>query len=555
MRIGGTESLGGLFGGRMSLAPVRAITPTDHGESSNRQAMLDYDRAVLDLRGSVEGLGESSGVRSEGQGSLREALSIDSSKALGLDVTETFTRAESTEEVVGAISKYGTVEAEGPGFNGASTVSVSLSGDYDGSLGDAELTLQVEKSGVLGKGSTRLSVLDSEGTEIASTSLRNGYEPGTEVELMAGVTVALGEGQTEKGDSMGFRLTAASGEPSKVGGEAELGGSLGVTDGSLMVEGTEIRVNADDTVNDLLSRINEQADGVEASFNSTTGHFVLQRTQGGPLSLDYGSDTSGFLEAAHLDDAPIRRGADGETRQALSKVEAFRDVRSGTLDINGHKVEIDVDEDSLFDVLDRIEAADPSVTASYSTLTDRVTLGSTGASFVLGEDSTGFLSAIAIEDGEYETEQVEERRATQVIDRDALKRSLMELGETLSSMFAFEMSGLAGARADAARELLRVAIEGSLKDAGLELDENRVRTDYGLKLDLDRATQGVARFDSGQLEQALRKDPTAVLELLGGRKGGQRGLLDRLGAAADSLTRGLGGSGGGESGLAIDVDA
>jgi flagellar hook-associated protein 2 len=75
-----------------------------------------------------------------------------------------------------------------------------------------------------------------------------------------------------------------------------------ITAGSFTINGVQIKVSADQNVDDVLTSINDSGAGVTASYNSTTGQIELVSTTPGALSIVLGSssDTSNFLSAVGL---------------------------------------------------------------------------------------------------------------------------------------------------------------------------------------------------------------------------------------------------------------
>ena len=84
--------------------------------------------------------------------------------------------------------------------------------------------------------------------------------------------------------------------------------------------------------------------------------------------------------------------------ELLSDVDQFASVQSGTINVNSVAISIDVNTDSLTDVLERITASGAGVTASFDSTTQRVSLRSdnSDSQLILDSGSTNFSSALEI---------------------------------------------------------------------------------------------------------------------------------------------------------------
>lgn len=187
-----------------------------------------------------------------------------------------------------------------------------------------------------------------------------------------------------------------------------------VTAGTFSVNGVSISVDpAVDTLNDVIARINASGAGVTASLVTVDGRTRLQLqadTPGGPIQLGSGADTSNFLSATSLLAAP-RSGDTVTGTRSLGAVALSRPlndaslatpvVTAGTLTINGVDIAYDPATDSLSTLLNRINASNAGVTATYDSVADRVLLTSkTTGSQVIGLSDTGdLLTALNIDPG------------------------------------------------------------------------------------------------------------------------------------------------------------
>ena len=181
-----------------------------------------------------------------------------------------------------------------------------------------------------------------------------------------------------------------------------------VTDGSFQINGVEIAVQADDSINTVLDRISQSDAGVTATFDAATEKVLLtQKTVGSAQDIVLGNDTSGFLAAVKLENAVATPGKDPETEMPLAEVARFSSMQSGSMRVNGITVAIDVETDSLNDVLDRIANSGADVFAAFDAASGRVSLRSEDLNrqLVLDSGTTNFFPALGISDGTYNSEK------------------------------------------------------------------------------------------------------------------------------------------------------
>lgn len=194
--------------------------------------------------------------------------------------------------------------------------------------------------------------------------------------------------------------------------------------GSITING--VTVNYDVTtqsIDTIFANINAavQAATGDASFNIgfKAGTDTVQITDANhPISLGSSSDQGNLLQVLRLDQAQVVNGASsgsvtatagvGGINQALgfnstnasgtTDANYVTPVTSGFFTINGVQITVDNTTDNLYSVIQRINASNAGVTASYNSATGQITLASksTGAqSIVMGSssDTSNFLSA------------------------------------------------------------------------------------------------------------------------------------------------------------------
>ncbi|MEJ2475830.1 MAG: flagellin hook IN motif-containing protein, partial [Desulfobacterales bacterium] len=336
--------------------------------------------------------------------------------------------------------------------------------------------------------------------------------------------------------------------------DPNLQSGLDVTSGSFEINGTTIDVAADDTINSVLDKINDSDAGVTATFDAATETVLLtQDTPGSTPDIVLANDTSGFVAAVKLDSAVAVPGEDGTVTEdpatPLAEVESLSAVQSGSISVNGVSIDIDVNTDSLNDILDRITASAADVTASYDSNSKRVTLSANNSDtqLILDSGSTNFFPEVEITDGTYEP--VNESIDVQTGGVDAVKSSdlTLEYAETYTTELAnaagsdeqIAETGVTSADAKMLGELVNIIADSmnalfdgseitSSSGTGTEALQNDVRnavaswfdsegsqfnTDFGIGFDFEKTEGKVFKFsqaERGQFEAALASPQSAA---------------------------------------------
>jgi hypothetical protein len=380
------------FGYIDTIKRQRAVTPSFNGlpVSNQRDQMDDTTREVLRLRKAMEAVKQ---LIPEPVGTTEIEVSVPASatSASNLDLSSsvpgTPTTLESTEEVNASTTAY---SADAPEWTGSSTAQATISGEYDGSNGTDTLTFEVSRGGTHGSHNLNIKVYDSNNVEIDNINILKKEAVDTQYTLSNGLVLTLGEGDLSKNDS--FTLEVYDNVEHAVDPDNPFNGTgaddpnlqsgLDVTSGSFEINGTTIAVQADDTLNSVLDKINQSDAGVTATFDAATEKVLpAQDTPGSTPDIVLSNDTSGFLAAAKLEGAVAIPGEDGvvteDPSKPLAEVGLFSGVQSGSISVNGTSIGIDVGTDSLTDILDRITASTADVSASFDSASQRVSLSST----------------------------------------------------------------------------------------------------------------------------------------------------------------------------------
>ena len=440
----------------------RSVTDSFKGlpVSNQREQMDDTTRNVLRMRKAMEAVRQL--MPPSGSTQIQVEIPAGATSASGLDLsssgTATPTTLQSTEEVNASTTAYST---DPPEWTGASTAQPTIGGEYDGSSGSDTLTFKVKKGGTAGSDLIQIEVYDSSKNQIDTLNFKKQDGIDTPLALSNGLTVSFSDGDFVKNDTFSLEVydnvenTVNPDNPFNGTGSEDpnLQADLEVTGGSFEINGTTINVAADDTINSVIDKINQSDAGVTATFDAETETVLLtQNTPGSTPDIVLANDTSGFVAAVKLDGAVAVPGEDGTVTEdpatPLAEVDAFSTVQSGSISVNGTSIDIDVNTDSLNDILDRITASEAGVTASYDSNTKRVSLTSNDSEsqLIVDSGSTNFFSAVEISDGTYEP--VNETVEVQTGGVDAVKSS--DLTVEYAETYVTELAAAAGEDEDIA---------------------------------------------------------------------------------------------------------
>lgn len=177
----------------------------------------------------------------------------------------------------------------------------------------------------------------------------------------------------------------------------EVGQTVGA--GSFKVNGTQVDVFANDTINTVLARIGSTVSGVTANYSGD--RVTLTAAQNSDPQITLSDDTSGFLAAVKLAGATATTGVVRDDRQTFATSSKLGAVQSGTFEINGKSISVDRSVDTLESVIAKINTADAGVRVGYEAGRDRLYFSPTtpGAKVFIGNDTSGFLAATKIEAG------------------------------------------------------------------------------------------------------------------------------------------------------------
>lgn len=241
----------------------------------------------------------------------------------------------------------------------------------------------------------------------ASVSVTSGTPVGS---YAFNVTQLAASASQRGGSNMGAALSATDDVSGVILGEAGFG--TAVTGGTFTVNGKQITIDAGDSLQGVFDEISAATGNtVIASYNATEDKLTL--TSAGEVVLGSATDTSNFLQAAKLQNngsgtvassaalGAVRTGviaANSNLATALTDGGAG----AGEFKINGVSIAFDTSEDSIQNILDRINESGAGVSATYDSVNDRFTLTNktTGDVGIALEDVSGnFLAATGLSGG------------------------------------------------------------------------------------------------------------------------------------------------------------
>jgi flagellar hook-associated protein 2 len=208
-------------------------------------------------------------------------------------------------------------------------------------------------------------------------------------------TLTGGEINPAAGQDLDPNANAVSGNPN-----FEDGGNLSA--GSFEINNATIMVTSSDTVNTILTKINNSSADVTASYDEGNDKIVIEHNKAGnAYSIELGSDSTGFFEKLKLSGDPgvvSQEGVDADLYRPLGETALGAVVGDGYFTVNDRTFWVDADSNSLNDVILRINNSSAGVSIFYDVESDKVTLTSKneGEDIVLENDTSGFLDAIEV---------------------------------------------------------------------------------------------------------------------------------------------------------------
>ncbi len=434
-----------------------------------------------------------------------------------------------------------------PAWDGLfSDAQVTLDGTYDGSNGTGTFNFVVDKEGTHGTDDLKIKVYDPDGVFLENIDIKKEDAIDTQYTLSNGIILTLGNGDLLKGDTFTLTFNETIGsvvDPTKPfngtgDNNPNLEAGFTVTDGSFDINGETINVSASDSINDVLDKINQSAAGVTATFDAVNEEVLLtQNTAGSVPTITMDSDTSGFIAAMKLDTALVVPGIDIDPDVPLAQIERFSSVQSGTFYINETAISLDVNADSLNDLIDRINSAEAGVTASLFQSPDLFSIVSNDINAELSLDSggTGIFEALAITPASYEAtarigmEGAAGRKTMTKVRAEMIADKIKDAASSFNALFSNRKN------INSELENLLQTYRDKLLTAVSEAFDSKssvLKTKFGISFDFNSEFNNIFDFsalDKHDLVRTLTTDGNPVNELFFGRKNkDDDGLLEKL---------------------------
>ncbi len=436
-----------------------------------------------------------------------------------------------------------------PVWNGVgSSAEITLGGVYDGSDGSGTFRFEVRRGGVHGDDDLQVRVKRPDGGTLQTLDIDKNDPLDQTYTLDNGMTFRFGPGELIKDDVFTAEVFDSVGSVVDPGNPFDGTGNddpqfdpgLGVNAGSFDVNGVTITVAADDTLDAVLARITASSAGVSAAFDVASERVVLtQKTAGSAPSIVLANDTSDFLDAVKLSAATPVPGQDGgdPVHEPIAGVPALAGIGNGSFAVNGVAIAIDINVDSLADVIDRINQSSARVTATLDPASLRLSFVSNDreASLVLSDPTTGFLAATKIAPGTYDA--VGARNASPAFARpDEVAARLRELPRHLLPLLRNTLVGLDSEEADELRGVLRGAVEETFTGYFGPSPIPILRSGFGLSFDFSRGDGPTIEYERNKIRRALRSETEELQAFLfRDEVDTGRGLIPSLLSAVESL--------------------
>lgn len=186
-----------------------------------------------------------------------------------------------------------------------------------------------------------------------------------------------------------------------------------VNAGTFTVNGQKVTVALTDSLQNVFNAISTATGGaVTAAYDSVADKVTL--TSAGTITLGAANDTSNFLGALKLNNngtgsitssgslAALKTTAKLNATNLRTAITAVDGSGNGTFSINGVSIAYNTANDSVANVISRINAAGTGVTAAYDAINDRVTLANNSTGDIgisVSEAAGGLLGALGVTGG------------------------------------------------------------------------------------------------------------------------------------------------------------
>lgn len=232
-------------------------------------------------------------------------------------------------------------------------------------------------------------------------------------------------------------------------------------------------------------------------------------------------------------------GASDDTA-AIGSVAALSAVSSGSFEINGVSIAVDVGADSLADLVDRINASGAGATAQLHQGINGLVLTAddSGETLELGDGTSGLFSALEMGPGTHEAPTLPARSFTRP---DAVRRILRDMGKELDAVFGGDFEKLDADLLKGARDDLETAIRDAMVPILGDSTADRLSSRLGLDFNFTEGAREVFTLRNHTFTRALDDRFEALADFLfrEGKGTESSGLVPTLKAKLDDIAGSL----------------
>ncbi|MGB5246159.1 MAG: flagellin hook IN motif-containing protein, partial [Woeseia sp.] len=227
---------------------------------------------------------------------VRTSFTVDypdarSASSLNLDLSTTAATLYSSEAINASPRSF---TPFGPAWDLGSSALITVGGEYDGSYGSGPLSFEVRRAGVRGVDNLQIRAYEPDGSRINTFTVRANHPLDRQYNLDNGMYFTVGAGSLIANDNAEIQISDSVG--SVFNPNLPFNGVRNnnpnfqyyennplapVTNGSFQLNGTNITVNASDTLSAVIDRINQSAAGVTASYNDVTEQIEFTQNSTG----------------------------------------------------------------------------------------------------------------------------------------------------------------------------------------------------------------------------------------------------------------------------------
>lgn len=452
-----------------------------------------------------------SGVNREGFLPLDALLSA---APLGLNHVPTHATLTSTDPLSWESTSYSPTNPE---FQGSSTSNITVTGTYTGNETET-LTFFMNRGGTVGSSQLRIDMYDSSGQRLDRVTVGSTTPANTPIQFNNGLVVRFSPGTAQRFDY--FTVDVVAGIVNQVNPDgafnvagpagANLGPGTTVTSGTFQINGVGISVNASDSIHSVLDKIAASAAGVTGVFDVANQSVILTSTTPGSAGqINLGSDTSGFLAAMNLVDAQQVDGIDADLDRIISDVSALTQITDGSIYVDGQSFTLTPQTETLRQLMDRMNAANLGVTASYDIEADRfrLTPDSGLTRFTFDDNNRRFASTLQLPTGTFDATPFAMRNRTSTRFLNELEDLTQSLNDLVGSLQDAGLDDVVGRISKALTEVFDAQVPGTPSDAPS-------RGAFGIRLHRSAGGGELLTIDRNALRGAIRARQQSVFSFL-----------------------------------------